>query len=177
MVRDGEIVKAKGYGLSNVELNVVATPETIYQSGSVGKQFTATLVMMLVEEGKLSLDDPIGKHNGVATGTIANGVAGLYDPELALERTAIRIDPKIFDSYAGEYELASGYVLTLFREGDTFWEQVKGQQRAEILAESETTFFLKGGEARFTFVKDASGKVTHLILHQGGFDTEVKKIK
>lgn len=62
VVRNGEIIQAKGYGLSNVELNVAATPETIYQSGSVGKQFTATLVMMLVEEGKLSLDDHIGKH-------------------------------------------------------------------------------------------------------------------
>ncbi|HKV11273.1 MAG TPA: serine hydrolase [Thermoanaerobaculia bacterium] len=62
VVRNGQVVKAKGYGLANVELNVAATPETIYQSGSIGKQFTATLVMMLVEEGKLSLDDPIGKH-------------------------------------------------------------------------------------------------------------------
>lgn len=62
VVRDGELVKAKGYGLANVELNVPVTPETIFQSGSVGKQFTATLVMMLVEEGKLALSDPIGKH-------------------------------------------------------------------------------------------------------------------
>ncbi len=62
VVRNGEIIKTNGYGLSNVELNVAATPETIYQSGSVGKQFTATLAMMLVEEGKLSLDDRIGKH-------------------------------------------------------------------------------------------------------------------
>jgi CubicO group peptidase (beta-lactamase class C family) len=36
VVRDGEILQAKGYGLSNVELNVAATPETIYQSGSIG---------------------------------------------------------------------------------------------------------------------------------------------
>jgi CubicO group peptidase (beta-lactamase class C family) len=62
VVRNGEIVKVQGYGLSNVELNVAAIPETIYQSGSVGKQFTATLVMMLVEEGKLSLNDHLGKH-------------------------------------------------------------------------------------------------------------------
>ena len=62
VVRNGEIIKAQGYGLANLELNVPAAPETIYQSGSVGKQFTATLVMMLVEEGKLSLDDKISKH-------------------------------------------------------------------------------------------------------------------
>ena len=62
VVRNGEIIKAQGYGLANVELNVPVTPETIFQSGSVGKQFTATLAMMLVEEGKLSLDDPISKY-------------------------------------------------------------------------------------------------------------------
>lgn len=62
VVRNGEVVKAKGYGLANVELGVAATPDTIYQSGSVGKQFTATLAMMLVEEGKLGLDDPVSKY-------------------------------------------------------------------------------------------------------------------
>ncbi len=62
VVRNGEVVKAKGFGLANVELNVAATSDTIYQSGSVGKQFTATLVMMLVEEGKISLDAPISRY-------------------------------------------------------------------------------------------------------------------
>ena len=57
--RDGQLVKAQGYGLANVELDVEAKPETIFQSGSVGKQFTAMAVMLLVEEGKLGLDDPL----------------------------------------------------------------------------------------------------------------------
>jgi CubicO group peptidase (beta-lactamase class C family) len=61
VVRDGKIVKAQGYGFANVELQVPVKPETVFQSGSVGKQFTATAVMMLVEEGKLSLDDPLTK--------------------------------------------------------------------------------------------------------------------
>jgi len=62
IVKSGRIVLAKGYGLANVEHQVPVKPETIFQSGSVGKQFTATAVMMLVEEGKLSLDDPITKY-------------------------------------------------------------------------------------------------------------------
>jgi len=61
VIRDGKIVKAQGYGFSNLELQVPVKLETIFQSGSVGKQFTATAVMMLVEEGKLSLDDPLTK--------------------------------------------------------------------------------------------------------------------
>lgn len=61
IVRDGKIVRAQGYGFSNVELKVPVRPETIFQSGSMGKQFTASAVMMLVEQGKLSLDDPLTK--------------------------------------------------------------------------------------------------------------------
>jgi CubicO group peptidase (beta-lactamase class C family) len=60
--RDGQVVKAAGYGLANVELEVPAKAETVYQSGSVGKQFTAMAVMMLVEEGKLGLADTLPKH-------------------------------------------------------------------------------------------------------------------
>jgi CubicO group peptidase (beta-lactamase class C family) len=62
VIKGGQIVLAKGYGLANVEHQVPVKPETIFQSGSVGKQFTATAVMMLVEEGKISLDDKINKY-------------------------------------------------------------------------------------------------------------------
>ena len=60
--RHGEIVKAQGYGLANVELDVPVKPETIFQSGSVGKQFAATAIMMLVEEGKIDLEDSVTKY-------------------------------------------------------------------------------------------------------------------
>jgi CubicO group peptidase (beta-lactamase class C family) len=60
--RNGEIVRAQGIGFSNVELQVPVKPETLFQSGSVGKQFTATAIMMLVEEGKIGLDDSITKY-------------------------------------------------------------------------------------------------------------------
>ena len=58
----GHILLSKGYGLANVELSVPVRPETVFQSGSVGKQFTAAAIMMLVEERKLSLDDSITKY-------------------------------------------------------------------------------------------------------------------
>jgi CubicO group peptidase (beta-lactamase class C family) len=60
--RDGKIVKAEGYGVANVEWDVPVKADTIFQSGSVGKQFAATAVMMLVEEGKVGLDDPVHKY-------------------------------------------------------------------------------------------------------------------
>jgi CubicO group peptidase (beta-lactamase class C family) len=48
--------------MANVELRVPVTPETLMQSGSVGKQFAATAVMILVEEGKIGLDDSSVKY-------------------------------------------------------------------------------------------------------------------
>jgi len=60
--RDGKVVKATGYGLGNVEWNGAVTPETIFQTGSVGKQFAAMAVMMLVEEGKIGLDEKVSKY-------------------------------------------------------------------------------------------------------------------
>jgi CubicO group peptidase (beta-lactamase class C family) len=62
VVKDGKPVLVEGYGLANVEHQVAVKPETIFQSGSVGKQFTAMAVMMLVEKGKIGLDDPITKY-------------------------------------------------------------------------------------------------------------------
>ena len=62
VVDHGKVVKVEGYGYANVEHNVPVRPETVFQSGSLGKQFTAAAVMTLVEEGGLALDDPIAKY-------------------------------------------------------------------------------------------------------------------
>ena len=58
----GDILLAKGYGFANVELGVPVKPETLFQSGSVGKQFVSAAIMMLVEEGRVSLNDSITKY-------------------------------------------------------------------------------------------------------------------
>jgi len=60
--RKGVPIRKQGFGLASVELNVPVRPETIFQSGSIGKQFTATAVMLLVEEGKIGLNDPLAKY-------------------------------------------------------------------------------------------------------------------
>jgi CubicO group peptidase (beta-lactamase class C family) len=61
IVRNGATVKARGYGFANVELGVPASADTVYQSGSTGKQFTAAGILLLAEAGKLSLDDRLSK--------------------------------------------------------------------------------------------------------------------
>jgi CubicO group peptidase (beta-lactamase class C family) len=62
IIKDGKIIKAAGYGFANVEKKIPATPETIYELASVSKQFVAAGTMLLVEQGKVKLDDPIAKY-------------------------------------------------------------------------------------------------------------------
>lgn len=63
MVRhNGKVVLCQGYGVGNIEHGVRVTPQTVFQSGSIGKQFTAMAIMMLIEDQKLALEDPISKY-------------------------------------------------------------------------------------------------------------------
>ncbi len=62
VVRSGKIIKSKGYGFADLQSNSAAKPKTVYEIGSMTKQFTAVSVMMLVEENKISLDDKLTKY-------------------------------------------------------------------------------------------------------------------
>jgi len=62
VVHAGKVVKSKGYGLANLELNVHAGADTVYQLQSITKSFVACGVMLLVEDGKLGLDDKIANY-------------------------------------------------------------------------------------------------------------------
>jgi CubicO group peptidase (beta-lactamase class C family) len=62
VVQDGRIVKAAGYGLASLELDAPASPRTVYELGSIGKQFAADAILLLVEDGKLQLDDLLSKY-------------------------------------------------------------------------------------------------------------------
>lgn len=62
VAKDGKIILAKGYGLANIELDVANKPETKFRLGSITKQFTATLILQLQEQGKLNVNDPISKY-------------------------------------------------------------------------------------------------------------------
>jgi CubicO group peptidase (beta-lactamase class C family) len=62
IVRHGRIVRAQGYGMANLEHQVPVRSTTVFQSGSIGKVFTAAEILLLVQDGKLALDDPISKY-------------------------------------------------------------------------------------------------------------------
>ena len=59
---DGRIVLEKAYGMADLEHDVPNRPDTIFEAGSVSKQFTAAAVLLLARDGKLSLDDPVRNY-------------------------------------------------------------------------------------------------------------------
>lgn len=62
IVRNGQEVKRRDYGISNVELQVPVRPETVFEVGSLTKQFTAACILLLAQDGKLSVEDRISAH-------------------------------------------------------------------------------------------------------------------
>ena len=62
VIKDGKIIKASGYGLANVETNTPATPETVYKTASLSKPFIGAAIMLLMQEGKIGLDDKVSNY-------------------------------------------------------------------------------------------------------------------
>jgi D-alanyl-D-alanine carboxypeptidase len=85
VIKESKVLKAQGYGWANVELNVPATKDTVFEIGSITKQFTATLVMQLVEDNKLKLNDKVRQHlpnapatwNGITVRHLLNHTSGI----------------------------------------------------------------------------------------------------
>jgi CubicO group peptidase (beta-lactamase class C family) len=97
--------------------------------------------------------------------------------EVPKARQQAAVDPKIYDAYVGQYEVAPNFALTVTREGNKLMVQATGQPSAELFPESEAKFFLRVVDAQITFNRDAGGQVIGLILHQGGRNIPAKKIK
>lgn len=89
VVKNGRVVFAKGYGTANLELNVPASPETVYALGSVSKQFTAAAILMLAQDGKLDLDASVTNYlrdlprewDGVTLRHLLTHTSGIKDEE------------------------------------------------------------------------------------------------
>jgi len=116
--------------------------------------------------------------NGGAPGEIAAKLSAVAHGEavkLAGEHKEIALDPKALAPYAGTYELAPGVNMLITLEGTQLSEKPGNQPAFPIFPESETSFFLKVVDAQIEFVKDSSGAVTHLVLHQGGHDQKAAR--
>src|SRR4029079_2563387 len=105
VVRDGKVVLAKGYGFADIDSNTPANENTAFQIASVTKQFTAAGIMLLVEDGKLKLDDTLGKYltdvpeswKGITIRQLLNQISGIpnYTAGGKLVNTKIYTKPEI----------------------------------------------------------------------------------
>ena len=95
--------------------------------------------------------------------------------EIPAAVTEVKVDAKILDAYVGQYQLAPNFVITISKEGDLLMAQATGQPRITLYAQAEAVFFSKAVDLKMTFVKGDDGKVTHLVLNQGG-DRQAKRI-
>lgn len=106
----------------------------------------------------------------------------LLDPTAKLAeapkaRTAVTVDPALYDRYAGRYRLAPNFILTVTRDGDRLMVQATGQPTFEVFPESEREFFYKVVNAQITFEADDGGKAKRLTLHQNGADMPAERIE
>lgn len=87
------------------------------------------------------------------------------------------VDPKIFDGYAGRYQLNPNLVITVTREGDKLFAQLTGQPKFQQFPETPRDFFLKVVDAQLTFEVDNQGRAAAVILHQAGRDQRAPRIE
>ena len=162
-------------GLAWFTLNQFGTP-LVWHNGQTGGYHSfigfdpakARGVVILINQGA-SIDD-IGLH--------------LLDDRFPLtvvtapkDRKEIAVNPSILDAYVGVYQLAPEFEITITKEGGSLFAQATAQPKFQIFPESETDFFFKVVDAQISFVKDASGKVNQLILHQGGANVPGKRVR
>ena len=132
--------------------------------------------------------DPKSRTGVVVLSNSANDIDDIgrhvMDPRFELakaspprEHKEAAVDPKAFDALVGKYQLAPGFVLAITKEGDRLFTEATGQGKFQIFPESETEYFLKVVDAQITFVKDADGKVSKLILHQMGRDLPAARVE
>jgi CubicO group peptidase (beta-lactamase class C family) len=151
VVKGGKLVYTHAYGLAHIDPDKPATPEMRYSVGSISKQFTAAAILMLQEQGKLSLDDAVGKYipgltrgNEVTIRQILSHTSGYQDywPEDYLMTPMMKPETaqQIIDAWAKkplDFEPGTQwqYSNTNYVIAGLIVEKVSGQKLMEFLGE------------------------------------------
>jgi hypothetical protein len=109
---------------------------------------------------------------------IMRGIAAEYGWEnyLAKEKSIVKLDAQTFDLYAGNYQFGTAGQFTVLIEDGKLKLKLGGEQKYELLAESETRFFIREMPLDAAFVKDQTGRVTEMIINYDGQEYRLKKI-
>jgi mono/diheme cytochrome c family protein len=98
--------------------------------------------------------------------------------DYVVERPALaKVDAKTYDAYAGRYQLPTGAVVTVARDGDRLFIQQQGRPKRELLPESEAKFYIREFEASYTFVKNAGGEVAEMVYEFDDTTLRAKRLK
>jgi hypothetical protein len=89
----------------------------------------------------------------------------------------VRLDDALMDSMLGDYDAGPSIRMTISREAGRLFTQLAGQPKFELGALSGTELYLKQWNAQFTVVRDTSGKVTGMVVHQNGMNHEWPKLE
>jgi CubicO group peptidase (beta-lactamase class C family) len=95
IVQDGRMIYSRGYGIASVETGEEIRPEMLFRLGSTTKMFTAATVVLLAEQGRLRLDDPIGKH----IASLSPKIAALNAHQLLSHTSGILDEAPMFGSH------------------------------------------------------------------------------
>ena len=90
--------------------------------------------------------------------------------------TEVKQPAEKMDAVAGQYELRPGFVLKVWREGEQMMTQATGQGKVPVFALSAHRYVSKAVDAQLEFKRGQDGKTSGMVLHQGGRQTEAKKI-
>ena len=193
ILRDGQR-ELHGYGLASIETEQPVRPETLFQIGSISKVYTATLVMQLVDEGKLALDEPIVTYlpdlklaDAQARETITlrhllshtSGLFGDYFDDFGMGDDALTRAIATFETLRQQYAPGAlwTYCNTGFGLAGAIIERVTGQPFETAMR--ERVFKPLGLERSFYFAHEAivyPHAIGHNQLHPGADEHEVARL-
>lgn len=101
---------------------------------------------------------------------------GLMESGPSMVREPVTVPPSLLDRYAGLYRLDEERKIAISREHDRLFLQITQQVRFQLLPESETRFFITEPEVLITFVQDAGGRVSALVLRQAGLEASCPRL-
>lgn len=154
--------------------------EARYAAKEVYVEKVVKAVKDLIKEGFLLEEDGqkyIEEAQKIAWPPEPINFAPYWKQEGMKERKAVKVDPKIYDDYVGQYKIQPGVIVYITKENGRLFFRVNRDQKLELFPESKTKYFIQEGDMELFFKKDNEGKVVKLIIHMRGAETPAPKIK
>ncbi len=175
VIKDGETVLARGYGMANIEAGVPVTADTSFRLASISKQFTATAILMLVDRGRLDLDDAIGDYfpefpqftHGITIRHMLQHNSGLEDYEPLYDG---KLPDQITD--AGVVDIIGRTTATYFEPGSQYRYSNSAYAILSVLVERLSAMPYPA------FLEDNIFRplgMTHTVAHQKGISSVFKR--